>query len=88
MAIDTADRKVYWLDPFEYALHRIGYDGDDNEVISQLWRLATYHTLIRGLFDMSDILIWFTYLFNTQHKVGIREKHNLSTHPTIRVSRK
>ncbi|VDP27213.1 unnamed protein product [Heligmosomoides polygyrus] len=31
MAIDTADRKVYWLDPFEYALHRIGYDGDDNE---------------------------------------------------------
>ncbi|KAK6014989.1 Low-density lipoprotein receptor domain class A, partial [Ostertagia ostertagi] len=31
MALDVSARKVYWLDPFEFTLHRSGYDGEDNE---------------------------------------------------------
>ncbi|PIO69126.1 Low-density lipoprotein receptor domain class A [Teladorsagia circumcincta] len=31
MALDISARKVYWLDPFEFTLHRAGYDGEDNE---------------------------------------------------------
>ncbi|KAK6045179.1 hypothetical protein COOONC_17316 [Cooperia oncophora] len=35
MALDVAARKVYWLDPFDFTLHRSGYDGEDNEVRSR-----------------------------------------------------
>ncbi|KAK5967721.1 hypothetical protein GCK32_015055, partial [Trichostrongylus colubriformis] len=31
MALDVSARKVYWLDPFEYTLHRAAYDGEDSE---------------------------------------------------------
>ncbi|VDO05544.1 unnamed protein product [Haemonchus placei] len=29
MALDVTALKVYWLDPFEFTLHRAGYDGED-----------------------------------------------------------
>ncbi|KJH48005.1 hypothetical protein DICVIV_05897 [Dictyocaulus viviparus] len=54
MTIDIEAKKVYWLDPFEYTLHRISYNRENKEKLSISSRTLHSMSVYSGLLFFSD----------------------------------
>ncbi|KAK6725534.1 hypothetical protein RB195_004075 [Necator americanus] len=52
MTIDVAARKVYWLDPFQYSLYRVGFRGGEKE------KLAVPIRSLHSIAVLSGEIIW------------------------------
>ncbi|EYB93681.1 hypothetical protein Y032_0180g824 [Ancylostoma ceylanicum] len=52
MTIDVGARKVYWLDPFQYSLYRIDFEGGEKE------KLAISTRSLHSIAVLSGTVIW------------------------------